>query len=244
MEQLLIVKNMLQASLNENLELIRTNSNNESVNQIIDEINLSVASSLSELFLLIEDKARTNAISFRPANAFLFHEGEKLVCIHARANNSGSVRAFGGFAVIWNTDHALNLSLPTMDTNVTQTSSQISAILAVVTQCKELRAKNITILTKHPIVAEVIENVQLWDRQSYTDTTGNTRAHVSLLSKLNQEILCQNLLIKTLSPDSNLRLLQIYNRLEKKAKEGSAAGAEEMRQKLMTSLGRTRGTNL
>ena len=199
----------MEKDITDELNKMSEGNPNESLNESVDNIKLSLSSRLSELRLLVTDKIRLRQALINPSNRLNMIDNQIVILINGTGNTT---RVNAKFIVVWNTSHTLNISLPNPIAIKTRENSMMLALLATCKQMAQLRIKDAVILSPWQKMKRTIESLPLWRAQGFRSESGAVMPDSNLLEMIDDVINNNSLKLNVIQPQSP-NLVALYDSL-------------------------------
>ena len=128
----------------------------EEEKNVINNIKLNTATKISEIKLLISSCERIGSIRFDSQNKI----NEPIVVLTDYVRHPNTVRAKATYALTWNINHKLNVVQANVWSTKKPETSQMMAILAVITQLEVLKFSAIKVLSNSRILKHRLDNLE------------------------------------------------------------------------------------
>ena len=207
----------LQDITNTELDLLNAQQSDEERIETIDTLKLNTAAKISEIKLLIGNCERLGLVRFDNKNLVKFYRSEPIVVIMDYVKHPNTIRAHAAYSLTWNINHKLNTVQPNILSTKNAETSQMLAILAVITQLEVLHFGAAKVLTNNRQIKTKMDNLAENVRMINAEQT-NTIMHVmqlKIFEKMNQT----KIKLEILHPNDVSELSSTYTTLKTHARE-------------------------
>lgn len=139
-----------------------------SAHEYTDNIKLNMAGQLSAMSCLIENKIRLREIKLKNQNKFQKIDQEIVVFVMGSVKHPSTPRVKSRFAVVWGSQHEINVVRDNILPVKTRNNSTLLAVLACLNQAVPLKFKN------SPKIKNFLDSILLINLQEYKNEDGNT----------------------------------------------------------------------
>ena len=216
MEAIAKMFHQLQETLNSELDTI-TSVVTEEEKDVINNIKLNTAAKISEIKLLISSCERVGSIRFDAQNKIKFYRNEPIVVLTDYVRHPNTVRAKATYALTWNINHKLNVVQANVLSTKNHETSQMMAILAVITQLEVLKFGAIKVLSNSRILKHRLDNLEENMRIARIDAPNSLGQ--SLQRKIWEQLSKARIKIEVLHPNEIPELSSMHASLEAHANE-------------------------
>ena len=216
MEAIANMFHQLQETINSELDSI-TSIVTEEEKDTINNIKLNTAAKISEIKLLISSCERIGSVRFDSQNKIKFYRNEPMVVLTDYVRHPNTVRARATYALTWNINHKLNVVQANVLSTKNPETTQMMAILALITQLEVLQFGAIKVLSNSRILKHRIDNLEENMRIARIDAPNLLGQ--SLQRKIWGKLSKARVKIEVLHPNEIPELSSMHASLEAHAKE-------------------------
>jgi len=216
MEAIANMFHQLQETINSELDSI-TSIVTEEEKDTINNIKLNTAAKISEIKLLISSCERIGSVRFDSQNKIKFYRNEPMVVLTDYVRHPNTVRARATYALTWNINHKLNVVQANVLSTKNPETTQMMAILALITQLEVLQFGAIKVLSNSRILKHRIDNLEENMRIARIDAPNSLGQ--SIQRKIWEKLSKARVKIEVLHPNEIPELSSMHASLEAHAKE-------------------------
>ena len=216
MEAIANMFHQLQETINSELDSI-TSIVTEEEKDTINNIKLNTAAKISEIKLLISSCERIGSVRFDSQNKIKFYRNEPMVVLTDYVRHPNTVRARATYALTWNINHKLNVVQANVLSTKNPETTQMMAILALITQLEVLQFGAIKVLSNSRIIKHRIDDLEENMRIARIDAPNSLGQ--SIQRKIWEKLSKARVKIEVLHPNEIPELSSMHASLEAHAKE-------------------------
>lgn len=137
--------------------------------EYVDNIKINVASGLTTLRFMLQDKVRLREVTISEERKFTVVNDEVVVMVLGIVKRASTVQASGHYSVAWGVKHPLNIAKQNHLATKTRNNSALLGLLAALTQVEVCGFKRIKVMTTNQAVLKTIAQLDLYHADNYMD---------------------------------------------------------------------------